>query len=236
LKGLLLLGIIEFYIKKMKTEKYKKQRERLPKEGQQIIGLMEDENIIVYQAYNPQIAAYAVDNQKFGGTAYSFNRMSWIKPGFLWMMYRAGWANKENQERILKITLPLKHFKTILSQATFSSYKKEYYASEEIWRTELESTEVRLQWDPDHDPFGNKETRKAMQIGMKGEILRKFCTEWLLDIEDITDFVKEEFQKVSKNNIDDLNVPFEEVIYLDDEVIEKRIGISNGNLIDKIKK
>lgn len=210
----------------MKTEKYKKQKERLPNEGQQIIGLMEDENIIVYLAYNPQIATYAVANQKFGGSAYSFNRMSWIKPGFLWMMYRAGWASKENQERILKITLPLKHFKTILSQATFSSCKKEFYASEEIWRAELESTEVRLQWDPDHDPFGNKETRKAMQIGMKGEILKNFCTEWLLNIEDITDFVKEEYQKVLDKNIEDLNVPFEEIINLDDEGIEKRIGIS----------
>ncbi len=74
----------------MKIEKYKKQKERLPNEGQQIIGLMEDENIIVYQAYNSQIASCAVSNQKFGGSAYSFNRMSWIKQGFLWMLYRAG--------------------------------------------------------------------------------------------------------------------------------------------------
>lgn len=210
----------------MKTEKYKNQKERLPNEGQQIIGLVDGENIIVYQAFNPQIANYALLNQKFGGSAYSFNRMSWIKPGFLWMMYRAGWATKENQERILKITLPLNHFKTILSQATFSSYKKECYASEEAWRAELESTEVRLQWDPDHDLLGNKETRKAVQIGMKGEILRKFCTEWIVKIEDITDFVKEEFKKASENNIDDLNVPFEEVINLVDEVIGKRIGVN----------
>jgi hypothetical protein len=210
----------------MKKEKYKEQQKRLPKEGQQIIGSMEAENIIVYQAFNNQIAAYAVANQKVGGNAYSFTRMSWIKPGFLWMMYRAGWATKENQERILKISFPLAYFKTILSQATFSSYKREFYSSEEIWRDELEKTEVRLQWDPDHDPFGNKETRKAMQIGMKGEILRKFCTVWVTKIEDISDFVEDEFKKVSSHNIDDLNVPFEEVVNLNDEPIEKRIGIS----------
>ncbi len=122
--------------------------------------------------------------------------------------------------------MPLKHFETILSQATFSSYKKELYVSEEIWRNELESTEVRLQWDPDHDPFGLKETRKAMQIGMKGEVLKKFCTVWLLKVEDITDFVKAEYKKVLVKNIDDLNVPFEELIILEDEVIEKRIGVS----------
>jgi len=25
------------------------------------------------------------------------NRMTWIKPNFLWMMYRSGWASKKNQ-------------------------------------------------------------------------------------------------------------------------------------------
>ncbi len=210
----------------MKKEKYKEQQKRLPKVGQQIIGSMEAENIIVYQAFNSHIAAYAVANQKFGGNDYSFNRMSWIKPGFLWMMYRAGWATKENQERILKISFPMVHFKTILSQATFSSYKKESYSSEEIWRAALEKTEVRLQWDPDHDPFGNKQTRKAMQIGMKGAILKKFCTEWIIKIEDITDYVKEAFEKVKANNMDELYVPMEDVIKLDERNLENRIGIT----------
>ena len=32
--------------------------------------------------------------------------MTWIKPSFLWMMYRAGWGYKDdNQRRILAIDL-----------------------------------------------------------------------------------------------------------------------------------
>ena len=54
--------------------------------------------VVVYQAFNPEIAQYAVQNQHFGGPAYNFNRMSWIKTNFLWMMYRSGWATKKNQE------------------------------------------------------------------------------------------------------------------------------------------
>jgi hypothetical protein len=77
---------------KMKIEKYTEQINRLPKSGKQIIGQCDDNNIIVYQAFNPRITAYAVTHQQFGGDEYSFNRMSWIKPGFLWMMHRAGWA------------------------------------------------------------------------------------------------------------------------------------------------
>ncbi|MGG9964008.1 DUF4291 domain-containing protein [Ferruginibacter sp. SUN106] len=209
----------------MKTEKYITQKERLPKTGRQIIGCKEDENIIVYQAFNPQIAHYAVANQQFGGNAYSFNRMSWIKPGFLWMMYRAGWATKEQQENILRITLPLIHFKTILQQATFSSFNSDVYATKDSWKAELEKTQVRLQWDPDHDAYGNKQERKAIQVGMKDEILKKFCKEWIVKIEDITDFVKKEHEKVLANKIEEVNVPYEEVIALNDEAIEQRIGI-----------
>ncbi|MGC4100837.1 DUF4291 domain-containing protein [Ferruginibacter sp.] len=209
----------------MKTEKYKEQLLRLPKSGRHIIGCREEDNIIVYQAFNPPIANYAVANQRFGGNAYSFNRMSWIKPGFLWMMYRAGWATKEQQERILRISLPVIHFKTILQQATFSSFKNEVYASEESWKAELEQTEVRLQWDPDHDPYGNKQEWKAMQVGMKGAILKSFCTEWITSIEDITLFVKTEYEKVLAKNTDDLNIPYEEVIAINDDVIERRIGL-----------
>ena len=62
----------------------------LPQSGQHILGQLRGDNIIVYQAFNPAIANYAVKHQKFGGSAYSFTRMSWIKPNFLWMMYRAG--------------------------------------------------------------------------------------------------------------------------------------------------
>jgi hypothetical protein len=213
----------------MKTEKYTEQLKRLPETGQQIIASTEKENIIVYQAFNPHIAAYAVTNQQFGGPAYSFNRMSWIKPGFLWMMHRAGWATKEQQEKILAIHLPLIYFKSILEQATISSYKKELFATRESWQQALTTTEVRLQWDPDHDPFGNKQLRKAIQLGMKGILLKKFATEWIVKIEDITPFVTKMHQKVVDQNIGELDVPFEEVIELNDVQIEKRIGIEKAH-------
>ncbi|MGN6492964.1 MAG: DUF4291 domain-containing protein [Agriterribacter sp.] len=209
----------------MKTEKYILQKQRLPEKGKQIIGYIENDTIIVYQAYNYKIAEYAVQYQKLGGSHYSFSRMSWIKPGFLWMMHRAGWATKENQEQILAITLPITHFKTILQQATISSFDETLFSSKETWKLELEKTEVRLQWDPDHDPLGAKEVRKAIQVGMKGETLKHFCYEWITKIENITEFVQGEFQKVQAGNIDLLDVPYETILDLKDEAIEKRIGI-----------
>lgn len=210
----------------MKTEKYIEQIKRLPTSGRQVVAHKEGDNMIVYQAFNPSIAAYATANQKFGGNHYSFNRMSWIKPGFLWMMHRAGWSYKENQERILAVTIPISCFKEILRQATISSFDNELFATKQDWVTELDRTEVRLQWDPDHDPFGKKQERKAIQIGMKGLMLKRFCTEYILRIEDVTDFAKSEYQKVKSSKVDELIVPYEEVLDLNDNMIEQRIGIT----------
>ncbi|EFG35342.1 DUF4291 family protein [Fusobacterium vincentii] len=64
----------------------------------------DDKTIRVYQAYNNVIADEAIKLGTFG-EHFSLTRMTWIKPSFLWMMYRCGWAEKENQERILAIDI-----------------------------------------------------------------------------------------------------------------------------------
>jgi hypothetical protein len=76
----------------------------------------------------------------------------------------------------------------------------------------MNKSEVRLQWDPDHDPHGNKQERRAIQLGMKGNIMKKYCTEAILEIENITDFVKEQYQYVKNNMLHKLLVP-EETVY-----------------------
>lgn len=196
----------------LETELYIEQVERLPKFGQQIIAQTIDNQIIVYQAFNPKIANYAVKNQKFGGSHYNFERMSWIKPNFLWMMYRAGWAMKEHQQNILAIWLPLEKFSEIYNSAVHSSFIPQIYQTEENWKQQMQNSNVRLQWDPDHDPFGNKIERRAVQLGLKGETLRKFGTEWITKIEDITNFVKTEYRNVVEQKLDQLIVPKEDIV------------------------
>jgi hypothetical protein len=211
----------------MKVENYIQQKSRLPINGQNIIGKIENDTIIVYQAFNNSIADYAITNQCFGGNAYSFNRMSWIKPGFLWMMHRCGWSNKDQQERVLAITIPISILKNILNNAVFSSYKPALYKSIEDWKKALSNSDTRLQWDPDHDPFGTKQNRKAIQIGMKGETLKKFCTEWIVNIEDITEFVKSAYEKIKEKKVHLLELPYEEIVHLNDAALEKKIGINS---------
>ncbi|HET6994093.1 MAG TPA: DUF4291 domain-containing protein [Chitinophagaceae bacterium] len=212
---------------KIKTEHYLEAVSRLPQAGQHILGYQENDQIVVYQAFNHQIADYAVKNQTFGGPHYSYSRMSWIKPNFLWMMYRCGWASKENQERILAIWLNKMDFENILRAAVFSSFNSIYYQSHDQWKEELNQKEVRLQWDPDHDPFGGKLTRRAIQIGMKGSVLETFGKHQIKMIEDISEFVKEQKVHVDNGKLDKLVVPIETVYSLADEDLRKRIGVDD---------
>ena len=98
---------------KLKLKKYKEQLQNWPQSGHHIMAQYDDEKIIVYQSYRKEIGEFAIKNQYFGG-AFSLERMTWIKPNFLWMMYRNGWGTKEGQEYVLAIHLKKSAFQNIL--------------------------------------------------------------------------------------------------------------------------
>jgi hypothetical protein len=129
------------------TEFYTQGQEQWPKTGQHILAHQTSGQIVVYQAYKKSIANFAVANQFLGGPAYSYNRMSWIKPNFLWMMYRCGWAAKENQESVLALWIDKADFESILNEAVMSSFNPQYHENHEQWRADLEQKAVRMQWD-----------------------------------------------------------------------------------------
>jgi hypothetical protein len=209
----------------LKTIPYPDYEEKLPQEGQHILAQCSEENIIVYQAFNPRIAKYAVANQKFGGEHYRFTRMSWIKPNFLWMMYRCGWAEKEAQKRVLAIEISKANFEKILEGAVFSAYKQDIYQTQENWKAALANSSVRLQWDPDHDPYGEKLDRRAVQLGLRGEVLKTFATDWIISIQDITDFVLEQGAKVKTKQLDELLVIEESVFAVKSEKARQAVGL-----------
>jgi Domain of unknown function (DUF4291) len=172
----------------MKTQPYLEQLAVWPESGRHILARFDEQSVYVYQAYRSEIADYAVKNQKFGGE-FSFNRMSWIKPNFLWMMYRSGWASKEGQERILAIKLKRQFFDEVLRSVVASTHDPARFPSRESWQAAVANSDVRLQWDPDHDPTGRAVERRAVQIGLRGDTLRRYGQSELLAVEDITPFV-----------------------------------------------
>ncbi|MGI4875689.1 MAG: DUF4291 domain-containing protein [Janthinobacterium lividum] len=207
------------------TEPYLASLAQLPTQGQHIIAQQTDTQLVVYQAYNPAIARFAVENQSLGGADFKYGRMSWIKPNFLWMMYRCGWASKENQERVLALWLPRTAFEAILDEAAFSTFTAGNYETQAAWKHELATKKVRLQWDPDHSPYGGKLTRRAMQLGLKGEVLEKFGKQQITLIEDVTDFVQQQKIHVDNRQLSQLLVPVERVYALASPALAQRLGV-----------
>ncbi len=149
----------------IQTARYLEQKAIWPAEGRHILAQYDQSSVVVYQAYRPSIGEYAVQHQRFGGD-FGFNRMSWIKPNFLWMMYRSGWGTKPGQEVILAIRIRRDFFESVLSAAVPSSYDPDLYSTKEAWKKSVAKSSVRLQWDPDHAPSGAREERRAIQLGL----------------------------------------------------------------------
>ena len=152
--------------------------------------LYSKDTIRVYQAYNKIIASEAVMKGTFGNN-FKMDRMTWIKPSFLWMMYRCGWATKENQECVLAIDIQRNAFDYLVANAVISTYQEEMYRSREEWKRLIHSSDIRLQWDPERDIHGNPLNYRSLQLGLRGEAVRKYVNEWIVDITDITSYVYE---------------------------------------------
>jgi len=206
------------------TERYLDQVSRWPAQGKHILAHHDAETIVVYQAYRPSIGEHAIKHGEFGG-GFSYTRMSWIKPNFLWMMYRSGWGTKEGQETTLGLRLRREFFDCILAQAVASSLDQSDHTSREGWRAAVETSEVRLQWDPDHDPHGNAVARRAIQLGLRGTMLAEFGKRELLEVIDMTDFVAEQRDLMSRVGVGELRTPVERVYVPGKEAIERRLKL-----------
>lgn len=193
----------------LKITSYAGQAQGWPQTGRHIMAQFDADSIVVYQAYRPAIARFAVEHQHFGGE-FSFSRMSWIKPNFLWMMFRSGWAAKEGQEHILAVRLKRSFFDEILEASVASSFAGSRLDTHEKWQEAVAQSEVRLQWDPDHDPQGACLERRAVQLGLRGEMLRRYGGRELVSIEDITPFVIEGRENL-KNGFQALQTPCEDI-------------------------
>lgn len=205
----------------LRTELYLEQAKKWPADGRHILAQYDDDTIIVYQAFNPTVADCALKYGQFGGPHYSFSRMSWIKPNFLWMMYRCGWATKENQERVLALRISRLFFDAILEQAVVSSFDPAHFADQAAWKHAIETSNVRLQWDPDHDPAGAKQQRRAIQLGLRGDIQRALATTELREVVDMTPYVAEQ----SKMPLANLQTPSERPYRPASEAVRRQVGL-----------
>ena len=162
-----------------------------------------DETIRVYQAYNKTIAEEAVKNGTFGAH-FSMTRMTWIKPSFLWMMYRCGWAQKENQAHVLAIDIKRTGFDKAVNSAVISTFSDDLGITKEEWQKQVKESDVRVQWDPEKDIDGNNLPYRSLQLGLRGNAVNEYVHDWIVKVTDITDYVNElNALRISKGDISD---------------------------------
>ena len=146
------------------------------------------DTIVMYQAYSEKIADLAVENQTFV-KPFSFNRMTWVKPSFLWLMHRSNWASKPNQQRVLAVHIERSGWEKALSLGVLTSPERQIHGSGKQWEEKFKQAIVHVQWDTERSPKGAALSYFSIQVGLSRHIISEFVKNWIVKIDDITPLV-----------------------------------------------
>ncbi|WP_328780726.1 DUF4291 domain-containing protein [Streptomyces canus] len=176
--------------------------------------------ITVYQAYAPEIGLPAVQEGRFPA-AWKRDRMTWIKPSFLWMMYRCGWGTKEGQETVLAVEISRDGFEWALTNACLSGYVRGTHPDRATWQRQLKRAPARVQWDPERDLQLQPRPYRSLQLGLSGEASRRYADEWTIAIRDVTPLAHEIHAMVKGGEFDSATrlLPEERPYPVDDELL-----------------
>ncbi|MCE1270428.1 MAG: DUF4291 domain-containing protein [Acinetobacter sp.] len=181
---------------------------------QQIRAVYDNQTIRVYQAYSDAIANAALLNQTFVSPPFKMERMTWIKPSFLWMMYRAGWGFKDDgQNRILAIDITREGFEWALAHSCLSHRYPSL--SEEEWQQRKDHSPVRIQWDPERDLLLQPLEHRAIQIGLSKEAVQRYVNQWIVSITEVTPLAHQIYALVQKNKMEEAQLLLpKEMVYI----------------------
>ncbi|KAI8718919.1 hypothetical protein NCS52_00672000 [Fusarium sp. LHS14.1] len=198
----------------------------------QIRAHYDDKIITVYQAYKESIARDAVAAQKLNASPdFKPGRMTWVKPSWAWMMYRAGYSYKDSrQSHILAIRMKHEHFIGLLERGVLSKHAKK--ASEDSTVKREKTSDVRIQWDPERTPKLGVLPYRSIQIGIPGALSTQWADEWIFEIEDVTDKARElkrvidERPDITEEELLELGLIFEERPFEVPESVRERLEIT----------
>lgn len=184
------------------------------------------DTIVVYQAYNEKIALPAIKNNKFVDP-FSFNRMTWLKPSFLWLMERSNYGQKTNQEYTLAIRIKRSGWESALNEAILTHPEKGIYPNTDKWKELFDKARVHVQWDPERSIRGNKLDYWSIQVGISRYLINIYNDEWIVEIKDYSPLVKKIYGLCKDGKYDKAKdfLPKEKIYELSSE-IKKKLGIS----------
>ncbi|MGF1582061.1 MAG: DUF4291 domain-containing protein [Gemmataceae bacterium] len=180
------------------------------------------DTIVVYQAFSDAIADPALEGKRFVAP-FSFRRMTWIKPSFLWLMQRSNWGRKSGQTRTLAVRITRVGWDQALSQGVLTSYERSVYSTPQLWQQEFDKAKVHIQWDTERSLRGSGQTHLSIQVGLSRHIIDEYVHDWIVEIEDYTSRVAKmrEFLRSGMAEKAKRLLPAERVYFVEDDVGRK---------------
>lgn len=167
----------------------------------------DDEGVFVYQAFKPKIVEVAVELGTFG-KGFGLDRITWIKPSLCWVLRRTKYGTKNRMQAVARIKISHAAFKEILNQSVETHWNENLFPQQDYWQKTINKSDVIHQWDPERDIVGKRLNRQAIQIGIRGEVIKKYVSDYIIGVEDISDLVHEigRVKKSGSNNYPDTPV------------------------------
>lgn len=178
--------------------------------------------ITIYQAYPFAIAQPALQGQCFVAP-FSFTRMTWIKPSFLWLMERSNWGQKSGQEYILAVRVQRSGWDEALSLGVLTGFEASAHNNAQVWREQFEKALVHVQWDPERSIRGADLGVNSVQVGLSRHVIQKYVNDWIFEIQDYTPLVRKIHALVKAGHADKAKklLPPERVYPVSSEVAKR---------------
>jgi hypothetical protein len=157
--------------------------------------------ITIYQAYSSTIAAAALKAQRFVAP-FSFGRMTWIKPSFLWLMHRSNWGQKAGQEQILAVRIHRENWNAALAMGVLTSPESRVFPSPTDWTKAFAEAKVHVQWDTERSLRGAALPTYSIQVGLSRHLIRDYAESWIAGIDDLTPLVRKLHAHIQSGHAD----------------------------------
>ena len=109
-----------------------------------------------------------------------------------------------------------------------STYDPGLFGSRAEWQHAIAASDVRLQWDPDHEPSGRAVERRAIPLGLWGKALAGFRGKSIISIEDFSNHVASQRIRAKEPEYTGLITPSERPFSVDEPVTKKQLRLDDS--------
>jgi hypothetical protein len=193
------------------------------------------DSIVVYQAFPQAIADAALRAGAFV-PPFSLERMTWIKPSFLWLMERSNWGRKSGQEHILAVRMTRAGWDEALALGVLTHPEPTIHGDADRWRASFDAATVHIQWDPERSLRGTSLEHRTIQVGISRHLIRRYVDKWVIEITDRTPLVRKIHGLMQGGNTEAAKrlLPSERVYSVAPE-IGRRIGITEDAASERFR-